>query len=352
MKKISILIFILFLYACEAPYYMAPVNINYAYDQITWDDLKNATSYRVIIDEEIYDIYDNQTHLDVSHLEDGTYDIVVIAYYKEHIERSSNFTFTIDRVYEAPSNITISNNILTFDSNYLTTYELYIDDVFITTFTSKSIDLSSYINIHQIYNIYVNAIYIDTPYTSETYTLNTHIKLDLDQHLDYELRSTTPLSFSFDALDTISYILKNNETLNVSLYTQDETSLTFDPQIFFYPSYGLNTFEVYTESGYFIITIEVIENQRPHLLSSSSITYIPQNDISLTFNLLGGTFVKLDGNNITSTDYIVDDGNVTINASFIENILLEQPDRKTIILSYQLQKEQNGYTGLIFIYID
>jgi len=90
----------------------------------------------------------------------------------------------------------------------------------------------------------------------------------------------------------------------------------------------------------------------PHLFSDSSVKYQSGQDINLEFNLLGGRFIKADGNDISIEDYTFDNELLTIRASYIENILKPNPDRSTIIISYLLEKDQNSYIGLIFINIE
>ena len=140
--------------------------------------------------------------------------------------------------------------------------------------------------------------------------------------------------------------------LDVELYELKDNTLIFSKDIFFYPSYGDNIFEVHTEEGYFLIKINVQELEKPHLYSSSTIYYESQTDSQLEFKLLGGSFVKLGGNDITDDDYYYQDPILTIKTSYIEDIITNNPDRKTIILSYQLEKNEDSYTGLIFIYIE
>jgi len=351
MKKLLILLLILLLSACDQTQdYKVPENITYNNDLITWDSIQDAISYNVILNDE--ETLLDEPSFDVSNLPNGEYNILIYAIYEDNTEVFSPFSFTIHRNYTSPMNLSISDHILSFDSSYLTTYQLFIDDILITTFNTTSIDLSTYTQLYNTYDIKVVAIYDDTSYPSETLIYNTHIKLDLDQEMTYELRSSEEISFDFDHLDQIIRIEKNQTIIADTLYTATTTSLTFNKNLFFYPSYGINTYEVYTNSGYFLITITVIETDRPHLYSSSSVNYQSGQDITLEFNLLGGSFIKVEGNDISNQDYTFDDELLIINASYVESILESNPDRSTIILSYQLQKDQNSYTGLIFIYID
>ena len=186
-----------------------PEHIKYDNENITWDEIEDASSYQVIINDETYTLYDNT--FDVSYLDDGTYDIIIFAIYDDDKQASSHFAFTITREYEAPTNLRFSHPILSFDSQRPTSYELYIDNELITTFDSTTIDISSYIEDNQVYEIKIHAIYNDEYYISDVFILDTHNKLDLDKELTYILKSSTELIFTFDELEEVSYILYDDE---------------------------------------------------------------------------------------------------------------------------------------------
>jgi len=235
MKTVIITLFILVLSACtNAQVYEAPENIIYNNDLITWDAIQDAVSYKVILDDE--ETLLEESSFDVSHLLDGSYTISIYAIYIDNTEVFSSFNFTVNRF--TPVNLSITNNILSFDSSELSTYELFIDEVLITTFNTPSIDLSDYIELFNNYNIQVVAIYDGISYPSEPIQLNTFTKLDLDQEITFELRSSNEISFDFESLDQILWIEMNETIIDETLYTSTSTSLTFNEELFFYPSYG------------------------------------------------------------------------------------------------------------------
>jgi hypothetical protein len=344
----ALLLFILI--GCSTPIeYNIATNIQIEDEMIKWDAVDEAISYEVKIDENVYTL--STPSFNISKLNNGSYTIRITIYYPEGYKKSIDYDFIISRLYQSPTNITIQNSILSFTSLIPTTYELYIDDVFITSFEETSIDISSYVTLNQDSNINVNAIYESQNYMSDVYVYDGQIHLDMDQSLTYELRSSDTIVFNFDQLDAVLSIEIDEEILEDTLYTFDSSSIIFDKDIFFYPSYGLNVYTVYTDSGYFTISITVVETENPHLFSPSTIEYISLEDVQLEFNLLGGTFAQLSGYLLESSDYSFDDGILTIYASYIEDIIAQEPDRENIVFSYQLQKDGNSYIGLIFIYL-
>jgi hypothetical protein len=351
LKKLIFLTSLLFiLIACSTPIeYEGASNIRIENEIIKWDAVKDAISYEVKLGENVYAL--STPSYDISELNNGDYTIRISIIYPENYKKSVDYDFTLSRLYQSPSNLSIQNYILSFTSLIPTTYELYIDDVFIISFEATSIDLSSYLILNKDSNIKVNAIYESQNYMSDVYVYDGQINLDMDRSLTYELRSSDTIVFNFDQLDDVLYIEIDENRLDDALYKFDSTSITFDKDIFFYPSYGLNVFTVYTDSGYFTISITVVETKYPHLFSPSVLNYIPLEDVELEFNLLGGTFVQLSGYFLETSDYSFDDGILTIYASYIEGILTQEPNRENIVFSYQLQKDGNSYIGLIFIYL-
>ncbi|BCR35462.1 hypothetical protein [Mariniplasma anaerobium] len=351
MKRIIMLTILLFiLVGCSTPIeYETASNIRIEDEIIKWDAVEDAISYEVTLNETLYTL--SIPSYDISELINGSYTVRITIIYPEGYKKSIDYDFDISRLYQSPTDLLVDDYILSFTSTIPTTYELYINDILKTSFEETSIDISDYVVLNQDSNIKVNAIYESQDYMSDVYIFDGLIHLDMNQSLTYELRSSETIIVNFDQLDDLMYIKIDDEILADTLYSYTSTSITFDKDIFFYPSYGLNTYEVYTASGYFMITINVIETENPHLLSPNVLTYISLEDIELEFNLLGGTFAQLSGYLLETSDYTFEDGTLTIYASYIESILAENPDRENIAFSYQLQKNGNSYIGIIFIYL-
>ncbi|MFU8792787.1 MAG: hypothetical protein ACNA7K_02070 [Acholeplasmataceae bacterium] len=94
-----------------------------------------------------------------------------------------------------------------------------------------------------------------------------------------------------------------------------------------------------------------IDQDNPSLITAASMTF-GGTDMVFIFNLLGAQFLGLSGNNITSNDYHFSDDTLIINPLFVEQILNENPDRKSVILSYQIQLDDDFIVGYLFINIE
>lgn len=105
------------------------------------------------------------------------------------------------------------------------------------------------------------------------------------------------------------------------------------------------------ESAYTSAVTVTIESHKPHIVSLNKVTYANQ-DIGFMFELYQGTFTEVSGNGITSSDYVIEDSKLTVNASYIDALLLAEPERETIILGYVITSADEITIGYLFIDIE
>jgi len=115
---------------------------------------------------------------------------------------------------------------------------------------------------------------------------------------------------------------------------------------------GDYTFTIETTRGLISLDLALTDNPKPHIVSSGSLTHEPGQDIVLQIEDLGGTMGPLSGSDIDSDDYHYDSPLLTIDASFIDAIKENEPDRSTVILGYTLQYEDENVIGYIFISLE
>jgi hypothetical protein len=150
---------------------------------------------------------------------------------------------------------------------------------------------------------------------------------------------------------TIDYLLFKNQVIENNLYSITNDMLTVEHDAFHPDELGIHTLVLLTPNGYITVMIDVIDPFNPIILSDDSMIYTPDVDMIFQFDLHGGSFVGLSGNDITTSDYVFLDNELIIYASFIEKILDDNPSRETVILVYQLTKNSNIFMGFIFINI-
>lgn len=158
MKKFIILIFVFLITACSKQDLRAPKNLRIENDILYWDEVKNASVYLILINEE--EFTSNKNEFDLSFLDNGEYTIKVQAKAKNY--QDSNFSETIKYNVELkePRNLKIVDNTLTWDDIQMASkYTVYIND---QTFevTENSFDLSS-LSKNILYEITVVAHYED-----------------------------------------------------------------------------------------------------------------------------------------------------------------------------------------------
>src|SRR5690554_3023967 len=140
MKKFVLLFFVvIMLLGCEKQLTI-PDNIRFENDILTWDKVKGAESYRIIIGDDI--IYSEESFLDLSSFNEGQYDIYICAIRgQKETEYSNRFKININRLMQI--NMRIDNDILIWDQqDFAISYSLYIDEVKILEIALNQIALS------------------------------------------------------------------------------------------------------------------------------------------------------------------------------------------------------------------
>ena len=355
-KKILIIILLIFLSGCgngdETVRY--PQNIVYQDYLITWNEVANSTSYSVKINDIVY-VVDEGTSFSVDFLPNGIYDIRL----KTNRNESSSYyspalQVVITRDYEAFTSFTLVSDLISWSPlQDVTTYELYNDDQLLGTTSSSSFDLSTLtLSNNQLYYLKIGARYPTGDYVySNTLLYHNYENLDLIIETSFNRQSVEDLSINLGSQMTIDYLLFNNQVIETNLYSITNDMLTLEHDAFHPDELGTHTLILLTPNGYITVIIDVIDPLNPIILSDDSIIYTTDVDMIFQFELNGGSFVGLSGNNITTSDYLFLDNELVIYALFIERILENNPSRETVILVYQLTKRSNIFMGFIFINI-
>lgn len=95
------------------------------------------------------------------------------------------------------------------------------------------------------------------------------------------------------------------------------------------------------------------ESGHPYLISPASINYQDES-LVFKFHLGEATFVNIiagHNDNMDTNDYNMTDDTLTIKESFVSRLLDDNPDRQTIILTYQLKFGTKFIIGYLFIHL-
>ena len=354
-KLLIILLFLIILTGCQMqdPAVLYPENIRIMNEVLLWDDVEDATSYTVSINDETHKT--TELSFDLNYLENGTYQIKIMTHKDLLSSRYTPvMTYTLARDYTAPQNVSITDGIfLTWDIiEFATSYTIFIDDIESATTLVNSYDLSILtFSTNTLYKIEVVGHYgVHQTLKSDSIAYHNYVSLDLDIQETYTLNQQTPLTLSFSNPLTIDQVLLGDVILPASSYTYSLGQLEIDHSIFESLDLGVYELFILTTTGSIKVTLTVMNPERPYMISDGNVEYTEQ-DIVLEFNLIGGLFNGLSGNGILESDYDFEGSTLTINSSYVENILSSNPDRETIILTYLLKKDTHTVIGYIFINI-
>jgi hypothetical protein len=151
-----------------------------------------------------------------------------------------------------------------------------------------------------------------------------------------EANEIAQVSLSGDPISTTAYTFENK------LFTLKSAYLTTLP-------IGEQVFTVTTNIGSFDITINIFDTSTPYMMSKSEIFTDFSTDVTVIYDLFGGSISGLSGNNITASDYTITNNTVTISKTFIENAFTSEPTRETLVIGYTLESRNNVVIGYIFI---
>jgi hypothetical protein len=329
-----------------------PENIRQSDELVLWDEVDDATSYSIKINNTVYTITD--TSYSLENLPNGTYDIRVRSHKDDLLSYFSPvLRVTLNRDYQGFEFVTLVDHTIYFpEIDGVISYALYHGDTVLTTFQTDSIDLSSLtLSSNQLYAFRIAAIYPTTDKVySEIIFYHTYVDLDIFVETTFDHTLIDNLDIQLSSQVEIDYLLYNNEVIPTSQYAFNDNVLTLVHDAFHPTEEGTHYIYILTTSGFITIKINVINQSNPRISSSDHVIYTGE-DLNFTFELNGGNFVGLSGNTITQDEYQFIDQTLIIKSSYVERMLLDNPTRQTIILVYQLSKNSNITMGFIFINI-
>jgi len=354
IKKLIILtLFLVFLSGCVNTNINSryPTNITYNDDYITWDNIEDATSYILRINDEVYEVTLNA--FDASILKNGNYTVQIKSVYETtESYYSPSYAFTVQRTYPIVESLSINDFRLQWSA---------VDGALSYTISTGERNISSGINqillsalnlsLNRLYYIYIVAEFPNKDQSAASPTLlhHTYIKQQLTLEKTYEIGSTDFIDIAIPYGETIAHILYNQSVYDPNQYIINNQTLRFSAQTLENLGFGTHLFELLTENGAYDLIIEVTLGEVPQLTSSAKVTYSEHEDLIFTFNLYDGRFDSLNGHSILPSDYLMEGQTLTLKSDFIQRIISENPEQHTLILIYILSLEDNIYSGSIEI---
>ena len=333
---------VLFLTACKENETIVEVNpprfLRFEGSRVTWEAIKDSEMYILNINQ--HDIF----------LEDNYYDLseyAMVAYvfkvktkvngiesiFSDELTHLWTYPLPIEGVHIAIGNLVAWNHLGT---NITYTYEVKGET---TNFTGE-VDLPA-IEFppitDSIVSVTITALFEEV--TISRYTSN----IDFNHYQFFDETHDFEIDLEFAPTKVLIDLIE----LTGDLYTFTSNTLTISADYLKNLSKGIHQVHIQSDRDYYF-TIDVLKIGKPHIVSNPEVDYEGE-DLSFTFELYQGYIDQINGNNITSSDYTINGNQLTISKGYIDQIILNEPNRETIVLTYVLVNGPFSIFGAIFI---
>ncbi len=315
-----------------------PTNFRYESGFLYWTEIPSADHYVIEINGVTKLAYNNK--LDLKDYPTANYTTRIATFSKGKLSSFSSYIQFQLIQQEQIENITLTSTNITWDLVVGLTYQVKITNVSTNQVIQSLNLLESTFNYK---NLEPGLYEFEIQLLLDTHVVSTKVfRVDTNTY-EYVRNAGMVIEHIPDAL----YVGQQILALDVD-YTTDEYGILIDSDyIDALEGLGFVLMGIADEiPTYCYVNLVIIAV--PEIISSNSVTY-NGNDISFLFNLSGGTFNGLGGNNIAGSDYTFSGSTLTIHASYINNIIATEPTRKTLILTYVLQNDPHVVIGYLFI---
>ncbi len=171
-----------------------------------------------------------------------------------------------------------------------------------------------------------------------------------DQTFVYSIQSSFDLKIQDLPNDlSVTEVKRGQEMLTSAIFIHDKSELFLKSSYLKGLSLGEHVLSFETEKGIFSIRLNIIDTNRPYMISSSTVFTDFSKDVIVLFELFGGSIQSVSGNDITSSHYSIRNNQLTIKKGFIEQSFTQNPDRETLIIGYTLHVDSHVVIGYLFI---
>ena len=258
------------------------------------------------------------------------------------------FNLELTRVGNIISSSTVANAsaYVFYIEDYKYTLGNLTSDVirYVVETETASIDLSDY-PINNTYKIQAACV-VDSVETNRSQVKYYEYYTNLGTiAIDYNINNLNDLYI--EELNTYQVVYYDSEITTTRSYETRE-GMTYLPKGFLV-GYGTEVeLKAYTLSGVYTINITFKDITKPYIISANEVTFAGE-DLSFIFDLCAGEFVDINGSLLSSDDYTLVNGILTIESEFFQALFDDEPERDTVILGYQLRNDTDIVIGYLFI---
>lgn len=347
-RGIIILLMLLFLTACtpteeNKPQLNYPQDVQLVEKLLSWTVVENAAQYIIVLNGE--EIFTVNNFFDLDDFEDGAYNVKIKAIadgYQDSLY-SVPIVFVFDEIIQAPDIEIIGSTVVWNQVPDATSYIVQINDV--ETETSETqIELSDF-DVDSNYNIKVKAKKNGktSRYSKE---INYQTYQNINDTITIDINKNTKDSFEEDITDwelSVSQILDKDYVLvKTNEVFIDENVLVISKSELFKLDYGIQPLLLVTDGGTILLNLRIYDDRVPYFIRGLYYDFNNENkDIRITMDLYDEEIIKIEGNNILSKDYQINDNEIVIFADFISAKFVENISAQTLILHCVVTQDGN-----------
>jgi len=212
--------------------------------------------------------------------------------------------------------------------------------------TTNSLDLSTY--FPGVIQVQVKAIY---PLGSSIYSelIIYAGGAETLETINYSYSTNSLFDLNVLKSESFFYIADSEEELSATDYIFTAQRVTLKNTYLVTLSTGHHLFTILTLDGFHIIDLNILDTDKPYLITNNQVFTDHSTDLTFTFELFGGEFTGLSGNEVTAEDYTLIDNILTIDKDYVAFMFSLDPERETLILAYTLELGDNIVIGYLFI---
>jgi len=303
---------------------------------LSWGEVSGADAYVVSINNKLIETKD--TFLDLSDYLTGNYVVMVktvkgdaSSYFSEY------YKFSIIKDIELE---------LIYDESFIRLQTEVTDLTFHVTVKHRNIEVKSYeIEERQLtYEpldglvlYHIKATFKGVVVYDHEFYINVdgYTKPKDETSLSLQTSFFGVLYFNGNEVDEASYEIIDNRLSVTSDYLNQFND-------------GIYPLEIRGETNY-VTFIFLTVDPNPRITSSSDVMYTGS-DLIFTFDLYGGSFIGLSSNpNIKKEEYVISEDQVLIKKEYIERLIVLDPTKKSVILTYVFDHKNGTQIGFITI---
>lgn len=349
MRKIIIICLVFLLYGCQDQKTIhPPQNLRFEGTRLLWDSIEDATQYTVKMNDQTFVV--TVPEFDYSTLPSGEY----IFYIKVHTSKGeSSYTSSgVTLIYmktPPPMNIRVENDLLYFDATEgAQSYDIYFDEALYINVLQSPIPIPV-LPKNEVYMITIKSVFgVNVSVASKPFYY-----FNFDEPLEKNSTSTNqnglnPFYITLPNANPVEYVVIDGNIVSHMFYTQTLNHLYISR--LFISSLDQDDVDIQVYQGNLRTDYELslFRDTVPYLATPSSIQY-QSADVQIQFELFGATVNQLSATGLTSEDYTIHAGVVTIKQSYIDRIKAQMPTSKNIVLTYELLHQGDSLLGIIMI---